>query len=68
MALSVLGFAGLMVKVFTGSGEPADVNPYGAHTIEWSTTSPAPADNFEHVPTVTSPEPLFDQIQEGSPS
>lgn len=68
MALTVVAFAGLMLKAFTGSGERAAENPYGAHTIEWSTASPAPADNFEHVPTVTSPEPLFDQIHEGSPS
>lgn len=68
MALTVLAFVGLLLKVLTGSGEQAEPNPYGAHTIEWSTTSPAPADNYEHVPTVTSPEPLFDQIHEGSPS
>lgn len=68
MALTVLAFAGLLLKVALGSGDTAEPNPYGAHTIEWSTTSPAPAHNFEHVPTVTSAEPLFDQIHEGSPS
>jgi heme/copper-type cytochrome/quinol oxidase subunit 1 len=68
MALTVLAFAGLLLKTFTGSGEAAGENPYGGHTIEWGTASPAPAHNFEHVPTVTSPEPLFASSTEGSPS
>ena len=68
MALTVLAFAGLMVKVFTGAGETAERNPYGGHTIEWSTASPAPADNYEHVPTVASPESQFDLTYEGSRS
>jgi heme/copper-type cytochrome/quinol oxidase subunit 1 len=68
MALTVIAFAGLMLKTFTGRGDAADENPYGGHTIEWSTPSPAPAHNYEHVPTVTSPEPLLDQTDEGSQS
>jgi heme/copper-type cytochrome/quinol oxidase subunit 1 len=68
MALTVVAFAGSMIKVFTGSGVAAERNPYGGHTIEWSTTSPAPADNYEHVPTVASPEPLFAPTDEGSQS
>lgn len=68
VALTVVGFVGLMIMTFTGDGEPADRNPYGAHTIEWSTTSPAPADNFEHVATVASATPQFDQTHEGSQS
>ena len=47
-------------------GVHLDDNPVGGHTIEWSTTSPAPADNFEHVPTVASPEPQFDLTYEGT--
>ena len=66
MALTVLAFAGLMLKTFTGLGTTADQNPYGGHTVEWSTSSPAPADNYEHVPTVASPEPQFDMTYEGS--
>lgn len=68
MAVTVLAFAGLLLKVVTGTREPAEQNPYGGHTIEWGTTSPAPADNYVHVPTVASPEPLFDPTPEGSPS
>jgi heme/copper-type cytochrome/quinol oxidase subunit 1 len=68
MVLTVLAFAALMLKAFTGSGETAERNPYGGHTIEWSTTSPAPSYNYEHVPTVASPEPQFDLTYEGSQS
>ncbi len=66
MALAVLAFAGLMLKTFTGDGETADRNPFGGHTIEWSADSPAPADNFEVLPTVASPSPVFDMTYEGS--
>ncbi len=66
MALATLAFIGLMFKVFTGAGENAEVNPYGGHTIEWSTTSPAPTDNYEFVPTVASPSPVFDMTYEGT--
>ena len=66
MALATLAFVALMLKVFAGAGENAEANPYGGHTIEWSTTSPAPADNFEFVPTVASPSPVFDMTYEGT--
>ena len=66
MALATLAFVALMVKVFAGAGENAEVNPYGGHTIEWSTASPAPADNFDFVPTVASPSPVFDMTYEGT--
>jgi heme/copper-type cytochrome/quinol oxidase subunit 1 len=66
MALTVLAVVGLMLKTFTGEGDEADDNPFGGHTVEWSTSSPAPADNYEHVPTVASPEPQFDMTYEGS--
>lgn len=69
MALTVVGFAGLMIATFTGEHDDDDdneINPVGGQTLEWSTPSPAPAHNFEHVPTVTSAEPLF--ADEGSSS
>jgi heme/copper-type cytochrome/quinol oxidase subunit 1 len=68
MALTVVAVAGLMLKTFTGDGEAADDDPFGGHTIEWGTASPAPADNYEHVPTVASPEPQFDTTDEGTSS
>lgn len=60
MGLTVLAVLGLLLVTFTGDGDSADDNPWNAHTIEWSTSSPAPAHNFEHVPTVTSAEPMLD--------
>jgi heme/copper-type cytochrome/quinol oxidase subunit 1 len=69
VALTLLAFGGLLLKACTGDpDDDLDDNPYGGHTIEWSTTSPAPADNFDHVATVASAEPLFDQTHEGSQS
>jgi heme/copper-type cytochrome/quinol oxidase subunit 1 len=66
MALATLAFVGLLFKVFVGAGDAADANPYGGHTIEWSTASPAPADNYDFVPTVASPSPVFDMTYEGT--
>jgi heme/copper-type cytochrome/quinol oxidase subunit 1 len=68
MALTVLAFAGLMLKTFTGAGEAAEQNPFGGHTVEWGAASPAPAHNYDHVATVASPEPQFDMTLEGSQS
>ena len=34
-------------------GEPAGNNPWGASGLEWTTTSPPPAHNFEEIPVVT---------------
>lgn len=68
VALTVLAFVGLMLKTFAGAGDAADDNPYGGHTIEWSTPSPAPTHNYEHVATVASSTPQFDLTHEGSQS
>lgn len=66
MALTIVAFVGLLLKTFTGDGEPAEQNPFGGHTVEWGTASPAPGHNFEHVVTVASAEPQFDLTLEGS--
>jgi heme/copper-type cytochrome/quinol oxidase subunit 1 len=68
MVVSVLAFVLLLLQACTGRGENAADNPFDAHTIEWSTSSPAPADNYEFVPTVASPSPVFDMTSEGSRS
>lgn len=68
MVVAVLAFVMLMLQTFTGRGDAADDNPFGGHTIEWSTSSPAPEHNFEYVPTVASPSPVFDLTAEGSRS
>jgi len=41
-------------------GAPAPDNPWQGTSLEWSTTSPPPAYNFEVIPTVRSRRPLWD--------
>lgn len=65
MAVTVLAFGLLILKV-RGAGEAVADNPFGAHTIEWATSSPAPTDNFPAVPTVASAEPVFELSNEGT--
>ncbi len=45
-------------------GAVAGNNPWGASSLEWSTSSPPPAYNFAIIPTVTSREPLWDTHEE----
>jgi len=67
MLVVVLGFAGLALRRSRGDDEAAVDDPWGAQTLEWTTTSPAPFDNFLEVPTVMSPEPALDRrAPEGS--
>jgi cytochrome c oxidase subunit I len=42
------------------AGAIAGDNPWGASSLEWSTTSPPPEYNFEIIPVVRSREPLWD--------
>ena len=39
---------------------PAGDDPWEANTLEWATTSPPPAYNFDHLPEIRSERPLFD--------
>jgi cytochrome c oxidase subunit 1 len=41
-------------------GAPAGDDPWDAWTLEWTTTSPPPAYNFETLPEVRSRRPLWD--------
>jgi cytochrome c oxidase subunit 1/cytochrome c oxidase subunit I+III len=41
-------------------GAPAGDNPWQAWTLEWATSSPPPAHNFEALPPIHSRRPLWD--------
>jgi len=43
------------------SGALAGPDPWGAHDLEWATSSPPPHYNFLEIPTVRSNSPLWDQ-------
>ncbi len=60
VAIAVVAMLGLMLAAgrHGTTGEP---DPWGSgQTLEWTTSSPAPHDNFAEVPTVMSPEPILD--------
>jgi cytochrome c oxidase subunit 1 len=59
IAVSVLLFS-INVLRSRRHGELAGNNPWGAGTLEWSTPSPPPAANFEHVPVVHGRYPLWE--------
>jgi cytochrome c oxidase subunit I+III len=67
--LSTVGAVVLAVGLFTvlgnvlwslRSGVPAQGDPWGGDTLEWSTSSPPPAYNFAVIPIVTSAHPNWD--------
>ncbi|MDQ6736947.1 MAG: cytochrome c oxidase subunit I [Gemmatimonadota bacterium] len=45
-------------------GVKSGPNPWSASTLEWSIPSPPPVYNFEVIPVVSSPDPLWDQLDE----
>ena len=72
--LSLVGYALIVLTVLAyvaamrSAPRDGGLNPWCAHTIEWSLASPAPADNYSAVPVLRSAEPELDQTSEGSPS
>lgn len=61
VAVTVAGTLLLALRALAGGGNAVGADAWGAgQTLEWSTPSPAPADNFVAAPIVTSSEPLLD--------
>jgi cytochrome c oxidase subunit 1/cytochrome c oxidase subunit I+III len=60
----VLGILAIVVNVALGlvGGAPAGPDPWGANTLEWSTSSPPPAYNFARIPVVRSADPGWDGL------
>ncbi|HEX4121860.1 MAG TPA: cytochrome c oxidase subunit I [Verrucomicrobiae bacterium] len=60
----ILGFSVLMLGYnivwSLCRGAEAGANPWNAWTLEWATTSPPPAENFERVPEIHGRRPLWD--------
>lgn len=46
---------------------PVPADPWGGYTLEWATSSPPPAHNFDSLPVVGSDTPLLDQRQAAGP-
>jgi heme/copper-type cytochrome/quinol oxidase subunit 1 len=72
---SIVVALGVLVGVLVAAaalrrGRPgADADPWGGHTLEWSTPSPPPSGNFSEQPArVVSERPLLDQRSEGEGS
>ena len=58
-AAGILFFAGNLIWSYF-RGKVAGNDPWDAWTLEWSTSSPPPAYNYEVIPVVRSRRPLWD--------
>ncbi|HKI04351.1 MAG TPA: cytochrome c oxidase subunit I [Thermoanaerobaculia bacterium] len=58
LTLGVLAYVINMLSSLV-AGPPAGNDPWASDTLEWSTTSPPPPYNFQHLPTVGGRSPLW---------
>ena len=58
-----------LINVFRSfhHGAPAGENPWGAASLEWSTSSPPPVYNFAVIPIVASRYPLWEDMMDSGP-
>lgn len=61
MVLTVVAFVALAISSFSGDlSNVAGDDPWDGQTLEWATSSPAPAGNFSDLHAIASAEPLLD--------
>ncbi|HVQ76169.1 MAG TPA: cytochrome c oxidase subunit I [Candidatus Binatia bacterium] len=67
--LQILGVAVFALNLIWSlrRGRVAGDDPWDAWTLEWATTSPPPACNFDRLPVTTSRRPLWDLKHPGDP-
>ncbi|HMD87884.1 MAG TPA: cytochrome c oxidase subunit I [Anaerolineaceae bacterium] len=62
IAVAMLLFAYNLIKSLRG-GEKAGNDPWEGQTLEWTTSSPPPANNFAKIPTIHGRRPAWDMKQ-----